>query len=388
MLIALFGVFALLQTIFTQCDPVVEPYKTLKDSLGFTIAFNSTGRVPCYEDTFNGSAGTCCSHDELKAGIQKITLQTKQQWQAYADAMDAFFEKTDSKINEFFNNFDLTIKTFNGVPYSIWKYLPIELANRDQWEYLRDIFLDTKAKRTEYKKSLQECYNFTVNLKAWAMCELCKSYSFNYVSINSSVLHGKQVNVYATSCLESMNPCGSIFQFNYRLVSAINLYLTFSHLRFGTSIPAIDPALYYDPEQAPALIDSLINCKDIRQDSCTDARKIVICDQLAGFFNTNPFGEGSLTAMNNLVSFLNTSDKVGVVPVQSALPALDVIFIDNISTTLTLMKADYRLLATSDTDPMFKDIKIDNITTNTESRSRLYACVCMLAVNAVNLLAN
>ena len=189
-------------------------------------------------------------------------------------------------------------------------------------------------------------------------------------------------------CEESIDSCGSIFQFKYRLVSAINLYLAFSHQRFGTNIPSIDPALYYDPENASDLIDSFINCKVTGQNSCTSTRKAIICEQLTGFFNTNPFGEGILTAMNNLVSYLNASDSLGTVLAQTTFPWIDVIFSSDISNTLILMKTDYQFLATSETDPMFKDIKIDSSTINTSSRSCICAYICMMAVILVNLLVN
>lgn len=388
MLFALLTLTVLIQTISAQCDPTVEPYKSLKDTLNLNISFDATGRVPCFSDGFTGSTATCCRHDELKAAIQKMTIQTKDQWQAYINAIDKYFVKAEGKMREFFNNYDLILKTFNGADYSIWKYLPIDIANKEQYEYLRDLYGDTRLRREEFGNASIQCYNYTVNHRAWGMCEMCRSYSSVYVASNSSSLFGKQSSLYAVTCEEAMEPCAVVYQMNYRLIASINLYLTFAHVRFGTSLPLVNPALYLEPEAVPTLMDSLVNCKNYSADSCTFPRQHLICNQLSTFFQVSPFSEGSLTAMNDLIKFLNSSDSLGTVPAQSAVPNFKVRFVNTIENSLLLRKADYQLLATSDTDPIFKDIKLDNSTINWKIKRGFIAQVCLMTVILLNLLFN
>lgn len=344
--------------VAAQCDSTAEPYKSLQDNLGLTIAYTAAGKLPCYPDSFGGTLETCCNFDQLKTAIKNVTLQTKLEWQAYLDGLTKFLNKSTEAFMTFLNSYELVIQTFNQAGYDTWKYLGINLSNRDQWEFLRSPFNDQERSIRMLYSNGSDCYNNTVNLRATIMCDLCKKTSGDYVGTGSSIFFSKSVNLYESACSRIANSCFRVFAFNYKVMSVINLYLTFAYLKYGTALPLVDPALYYQPQNARDITEGLMRCYNTSNSDCTFSLMKNVCSELLSFAKVNPFAEGGLTALNNFIRFMNSAESIATPPAAAAFPSFSVNLSSNLVKSISFPNFDYQELANS-TDPLFKDIRLN-----------------------------
>lgn len=346
-------------TNFTNCDITSEPYLSLNSVMNLSISYNNNSTLACFGSNSSARTGTCCDFEETRKAIQKITQTTIQQWQTYLDAVNIYFEKAVPILQVFFNNYDTMVQTFNRAPYDVYKYLQIVLANRKHYTTLRDFLKESGTKKI-LKNNATACYSSLATIRANLLCDLCKNSSYAWVNKSEGNLYTRDYKIFDGTCSSMMNACFDYFRANYYITASISLYLVFSNLRYGTTLPTLDPNTIFNTEKITAIMNVFLNCEKTTNDGCKSADMLQACTTWLSVFGVNPFVEGSASTINQMLQNLNVSTPL-------KLPTLsDSIFLKyNVNFTSSSSNASnpadsaYVRIVTNVSDPLFKDLVLN-----------------------------